>query len=78
MAKFGALAAGCALVLASLLALTACAGEDGQDGAPLSPSPLTAATPSPSPSATVAAEAGPLGAYVVSVADGSLTRLATG
>ena len=78
MARFGALAAVCAFGLVCLLALVACAGEDGQEAATPSPSPATTAESSASPSATAAAEAGPLGAYVVSVADGSLTRLTVG
>ncbi|HJX61454.1 MAG TPA: hypothetical protein VJ578_02690 [Dehalococcoidia bacterium] len=78
MAKFGAPAAVCALSLVCLLTLVACDGEDGQEAATPSPSPAPTASPSPGPSATAAVEAGPLGAYVVNVADGSLTRLAVG
>jgi len=78
MAKFGAPAAVCALGLACLLALTGCAEENGQEATTPFLSTETAIVPSPSPSATAAAEAGPLGAYVVSVADGSRTRLTAG
>jgi len=76
--EFRLLGAARALTLVCLLALAACADEDGQDSTALSPSPVTTAGPGLSPSPGVAAEAGPLGAYVVNVADGEVTRLAAG
>ena len=78
MAEFRVLAAARALALACLLGLAACDDEYGQDSTAPSPSPVTTAGPGLSPSPSVAAEAGPLGAYVVDVADGAVTRLAAG
>ena len=78
MTEFRLLAAARALALVCLLGLAACADEDGQDSTAPSPSPVTTAGPGLSPSPGVAAEAGPLGAYVVNVADGEVTRLAAG
>ena len=78
VARLGARAAVCALGVVCLLVLAACAEDDGQEAATPSPSTEAAIVPSPSPSATAAAPAGPLGAYAVTIADGSLTRLAAG
>ena len=76
MTKFGRAALGCALALVCLLALAACSGE-GQQGS-ASPSPETAVAPNPSSNPAASPAAGSLGAYVVSVADGRLTRLTAG
>ena len=67
-----------ALALVCLLGLAACADEGGQEVTAPSPSPVTTAGPGLSPSPGVAVQVGPLGAYVVTVADGRLTRLAAG
>jgi Tol biopolymer transport system component len=72
------LASAHALALVCLLGLAACADEDGQGTPAPSPSPVTTAGPGLSPSPGVGAEAGPLGAYVVDVAGGEVTRLAAG
>jgi len=74
--KVGLPAAGWTLALVCLLVLAACAGEGEKEGA--SPSTETTVALGLSSSPTASPEAGPLGAYVVDVADGRLTRLSTG
>jgi Tol biopolymer transport system component len=78
VADFKALPVFPTLALVCLLALAACTGEGEQESAPPSPSPTTTIVPRPTPVLTAPAEAGPLGAYVVDVSNGRLTRLTAG